>query len=267
MDATAKAGVSWSRPTLTHASLRHVVDAVRNRLAHRVAGEVVDAHPFGFTGRLPFAPTIREIPDQFLLLRVDRNHGLPTSRERRGGRVDVFELRVAVGVRRPFARLLQGVQAIAETVQELPDRGRAHRPPVRGQRAREFRGTLARPPQRRHRVAARQRFDQEVQRLGDPGLRILDAGAPRPGLANAGRRHAARQFAAPVPDRLAGQPGRRRDDRIAAEANRDRFGSGPQPSRALGEQRTHHHILRDESGFQVEVALHRTSVRSRNSYT
>ena len=59
---------------------RHVVDAVRNRLADRVAGKVVDAHPLGLAGRLPLAPAILEIADQFLLLRVDRDHRLPASR-------------------------------------------------------------------------------------------------------------------------------------------------------------------------------------------
>ena len=67
----------------------------------------------------------------------------------------------------------------------------------------------------------------------------------------------------PVPDRLAGQPRRRRDDRIAPEANRDRFGGGPQPPRPLIEQRPHHHILGDERRFEIDIAPHRTRVRSR----
>ena len=53
------------------------------------------------------------------------------------------------------------------------------------------------------------------------------------------------------------------DDRIAAEANRDRFGGGPQPPRPLIEQRPHHHILGDERRFEIEIAPHRTGVRSR----
>ena len=179
----------------------------------------------------------------------------------------MLELRVAIGVRRAFARLLQRVQAIAEAVQQLPDRRRADRPALRGQRAGQLRGALARPPQRRHRVAARQRFDQEVQRLGDPRLRVLDAGAPRPGLADAVGRHALRQFVTPVPDRLARQPRGRRDDRIAPEANRDRFGGGPQPPRPLIEQRPHHHILGDERRFEIGIAPHRIRVRSRLLYS
>src|SRR5688572_13446623 len=74
------------------------------------------------TGWLPLRSGILEIADQFVLLRVEGDHGLPASAERGRGGVDVLELRVAVGVRRTFARLLQCVQAIAESVQELPDR-------------------------------------------------------------------------------------------------------------------------------------------------
>ena len=88
-------------------------------------------------------------------------------------------------------------------------------------------------------------------------------GRPAPGWRMRVGRHALRQFATPVPDRLAGQPRRRRDDRIAAEANRDRFGGGPQPPRPLIEQRPHHHILGDERRFEIGIAPHRTWVRSR----
>src|SRR5215203_5608640 len=49
---------------------------------------------------------------------------------------------VAIGMRGAFARLLQRMQAIAEPVQELPDRRRTHGPALRGQRAGQFRGAL-----------------------------------------------------------------------------------------------------------------------------
>ncbi len=176
----------------------------------------------------------------------------------------MFELGVAIGVRRALARFLERVQAIAEPVQELPDRRRAHGPAVRGQRPGQLRGALARPSQGRHRVAARQRLDQQVQGLGHPRLRLLGVRTPRPGLANAvGRRHALRQLSTPVPNRLPRQPRRRRDDRVAPEADRDRFGGGLQPLRSLIEQRAHHHILGHERCFQVRIAPHRTAVGSR----
>ena len=89
---------------------RHVVDATRNRFADRVPREIVDAHRFGGAGRLPFAARILEIPNQFLLLRVDRDHGLPATEQRRGGRADVLELRVPIRMRRALLGLLDHVR-------------------------------------------------------------------------------------------------------------------------------------------------------------
>ena len=176
----------------------------------------------------------------------------------------MFELGVAIRVRRTFAGLLQRVQPIAEPMQELPDRRRTDQPPLRGERPREARRALAGPPQWRHRVAPCQRFDQEVQRLGHPGLGLLNIRTPGPGTANpVRRRHALRQLQTPIADRLPGQPRRGRDHRVPAEADRHRFRRRPQSPRALIEQWGHRHVLGHERGFEVCVALHRTWVRSR----
>ena len=151
----------------------------------------------------------------------------------------MFELGVAIRVRRTFAGLLQRVQPIAEPMQELPDRRRTDQPPLRGERPREARRALAGPPQPswRHRVAPCQRFDQEVQRLGHPGLGLLNIRTPGPGTANpVRRRHALRQLQTPIADRLPGQPRRGRDHRVPAEADRHRFRRRPQSPRALIEQ-------------------------------
>ena len=123
---------------------RHVVDAIRNRFADRVARKVIHPHALGLTRRLPLASAIREIAHQFLLLGVDGNHRLPAFDERGGGHVDVLELRVTIRVRRAFPRLLQRVQPIAEAVQQFPDRRRADRPALRGQGAGQLRGAAAR---------------------------------------------------------------------------------------------------------------------------
>ena len=73
IDATAKAGVSWSCPTLTHASLRrHVIDPVGNRLPARVRRDIVNVHRLRHARRLPFPAHISEVSDQLLLLCVDR---------------------------------------------------------------------------------------------------------------------------------------------------------------------------------------------------
>ncbi len=242
---------------------RHVVDAVRNRLAHGVAGEIMHAHPLRGARGLPFAPGILEIPHQFLLLRVDGDHGLLALHERGGSRVDMLELRVAVRVRGAFAGLLQRVQPKAESVQQPPHRRRTHRPALRGQRACQLCLALARPPQGRHRIPARHRLDQDHQCFGEPRLDLLDAGSPGTRPTNAPRkRDALRQLPTPIADRLARQTCGRRHDCIAAVPQRRRFRRRPQPAPALIEQRGHHDELGHERRFEVCVALHRTGVRS-----
>ena len=51
-----------------------VVDAVRNRLADRVGGKVVNVYPLGLALWLPLAAAVLEVPDQLLLLRVDGDY-------------------------------------------------------------------------------------------------------------------------------------------------------------------------------------------------
>ena len=58
----------------------HVVDAVGNRLALGVGREIVHAHRWRGALRLPFPAGVLEVPDQFLLLRVDRDHRLSAVR-------------------------------------------------------------------------------------------------------------------------------------------------------------------------------------------
>ena len=54
---------------------REIVDAVGNRLAELLVDEVVHADGNGLTGRLPLAPGVLEIADEFLLLRIDGDDG------------------------------------------------------------------------------------------------------------------------------------------------------------------------------------------------
>ena len=63
-----------------------------------------------------------------------------------------------------------------------------HPPPLLGQRRRQLRATLARPAQRRGRVAARERIHQRLERGLDAGLILLDAGPSAARASNAVRR-------------------------------------------------------------------------------
>ena len=144
----------------------------------RVRREIVDAHLLRPAGRLPFSPAIPEIPDQFLLLGVDRDDRLLMLQEtiRRG--IEVLKLRVAIEVRRAFMALPRRLQAIAQIVEEPAHCRRADAPSLLRQRGRQFRATLAGPPQGRHRVAAGQRIDQRLQGVPEARLRVLEAGTP-----------------------------------------------------------------------------------------
>jgi hypothetical protein len=69
-------------------------------------------------------------------------------------RVDVLELRIPIRVGGPFERLLQGLEAIAEFMQQPPHRSGTHAPTLSCQCCGELRLTLARPAQWGRRVAA-----------------------------------------------------------------------------------------------------------------
>ena len=118
-------------------------------------------------------PLFLKSPTQFLLLRVHRDDWLSALQEIIRRRIDVFELRVAIRMRHPFARLAHRLQAIAQ----LSSAGAplCSNSPAIGlliQRRCELRPTLARPAQRRRRVAACQRANQCLQRRHDARLRL-----------------------------------------------------------------------------------------------
>ena len=177
--------------------------------------------------------------------------------ERRGRRVDVLELRIAIRMRAALLGLAQRLEPVAERMQEMANGRGTHAPPLRRQRRGQLRTTLTRPSQRRHRITARQRLDQQIQRLRHARLGLLDVGTPRSGTANPpGGLHALRQLATPVPNRLPGQSRRRRHERVTAIADRHRFSRRPQATRPLIEHRRHDDKLPDDGGFHVGVAFH-----------
>ena len=51
---------------------RDVVDAIRGGLAQLLVGEVMDADPFGESGRLVPMTAVLDLPDQLLLLCIER---------------------------------------------------------------------------------------------------------------------------------------------------------------------------------------------------
>ena len=250
-------------PAHVHPGLvaRHVVDAVRNRLALRVGREIMHQYRRRRALRLPFPPAVLEVSDQFLLLRVDRDHRLPLGQKGVRGRVDVLELRIAVRVARSLLTLAGRLQPVAQVMQQPADGGRTHAPPLSGQRRGQLRPTLAGPAQRRGRVAARQRVHQRFEGGPQTGLALFDTGPPGARTPYPIRRRLALlDFPASVPDRLPGQTRGRRHQRIPAIADDQRLGRRPPAATALIQHGRHRRVLRDDGGFQFHVALHATEI-------
>ena len=172
----------------------------------------------------------------------------------------MFELRVAVRVRRPFSALAHRLQPIAKLMQQSTHRRRAHLPARAQQRRGELRPTLARPPQRRLRVAARQRVNQLLQRLLDARLRLLDARSSGPRTANSTALSAARfQLPAPLADGRARQSRRVRNQSIASISDGTRFRGRPDTTPALIEKPLDRSVLLNDGRFEFNIASHRGS--------
>ena len=92
-----------------------------------------------------FPPAILEVPDQLLLLRVDRDHRLPLGQKRVGGRIDVLELRVTIRVAGPLLTFAGRLQPVPQLMQQPADGRRTHSPPLLCQPRGELRPTLACP--------------------------------------------------------------------------------------------------------------------------
>jgi hypothetical protein len=198
-----------AEPTLVAAE---VVHAVGDRLAQLGVHEVVGVHRERLTLGLPLAPAVLELAHQLLLLRVHRDDRLRALLHALDRRVDVLELRVAIRVVGTLFGLAVALQAEAGRVEQSPHSSRTQLVALLGECLRQFVRALARPTQRRHRVATGARIDQPFQSLEQ--LRI-GLGQPFAATARAAqsRRHGRIGFKLPNPqlgqafaDRLARHP-------------------------------------------------------------
>ena len=117
----------------------------------------------GLAAGTPLPPGIAEIPDQFLLFRVDRDDRLTAPLEGPHPPVDVLELGVAIGMVVSFLGLAVGLQAVPQVVQQGGDGLVAHGMALAAQFLGQFPGALGGPAQGRLRIAAGGRFDQGLQ--------------------------------------------------------------------------------------------------------
>src|SRR5262249_44983003 len=98
-----------------------VVDPIRDRLAKRLVGEVMDLDRLRLPLRLPLRTDVLELADQLLLLGVDRYDRLTAVLVSDHLPVDVLELSIAVRMRRAFLGLAISLPTIAGPLQQAVD--------------------------------------------------------------------------------------------------------------------------------------------------
>ena len=216
-----------------------VVDAIRHDLAFGLVLEVVNPDAVRIALGAIIRSTVPEVADQLFLLRIDGDDGLACRLRLERFRVDVLELRVAVGMARAFLCLAVRLTREAEfDLEQLADRRRAHRVTEIGQGASEFLAAFRYPQQRASGVAHRRRLDEALEIIEQRRV-VLDrrvppaAGAPRAAIAQRRRF----DIAEPAPDRAARQARQLGNRREAAMARRQNLTGGKHAAPALVELR------------------------------
>src|SRR3954467_15281807 len=117
--------------------------------------------PFKLESALPFLATVLEIADQFLLLGVDGNHRITNRLVLRRPASDLGEL--GVPVRMAFPGLAGRLETVAKVGEKVTDTPLADLMAPLGQFLRQPRRALARPAQRRLRIASGGRLNQGIK--------------------------------------------------------------------------------------------------------
>jgi len=125
--------------------------------------EIMDLDLLGLALGLPLPPAVAVLPHKLFLLGIDRDHGLILPLKRLGSPIDILELGIPIRMTFALDRLAIGLKAVAQVVEQSVDRPLADdvssAPKTIGQLMR----TLARPPQRRHRIATSHGINQGFQ--------------------------------------------------------------------------------------------------------
>jgi hypothetical protein len=147
------------------------------------------------------AAIVAKIADQFLLLRVDRDHWLVVGQSSGHLGVDMGELRIPVGMAVTLLGFAVSLQAVTRRIEQFTHQSAAHLVALLLQRFGQSSHAFAGPPQRRFRIPPGRRFDQRLEIRNQ--CRILDnrqlASRPRP--PNPLRWFVVRQFLQPPSDR------------------------------------------------------------------
>jgi len=145
----------------------------------------VDLDLFRVAARVPFPAAVLVGPDEFLLLRVDRDHRVARAQVGLGLVVEVAELGVAVLVLAALGGLDVGLQAVTSFPQQSADHEITDLVPLLAQRRGQRPDRLAGPAQRRHRIPTGHRVDQRLERRHQLLVVRLGTFATTAGLAGA----------------------------------------------------------------------------------
>src|SRR5271165_1933274 len=97
----------------------------RHRPAKFLDRKIMHANRFRIALRTPLPPSVLEVADKFLLLRVNRDHRLLCRQRRRHAPVEVDKLRIAVGMIAALPGLGVALQTERLPLEQFTDDGAA----------------------------------------------------------------------------------------------------------------------------------------------
>jgi hypothetical protein len=218
-------------------------DAIGRDLAEFRDLEVMHPNRLGLALGTQLLAGVLEVADQLFLLGVDGDG----RRSRRDGglyrRIDVLELRVAIGMAGALAGLPVGLAAVFQLAQQHAHQLLARREALLAQRLGNVALAAADPAQRRFRIAADRMLDQRFERRQQAGLSLdrtfaPPAGTPHPAADLVATRL---QLGNAAIDRAPRNAGRSRNRCHTAHTNGHRLRRGKQPPAPLVEER--HELL------------------------
>ena len=159
-----------------------VIDPVRDGLAQLRDQEIVGPHRFGLALGAPCPARVLEIPNQLLLLGVDRDRRLTLGQRRVDRLVEVLELGVAVGMVRSLAGLAVCLKAVAASAQYRADAGVTDAMTQIAQGPGDLAKALDRPAKRLLGITALRRCDDPLQIPNQPRVGLFQqfAASPHP---------------------------------------------------------------------------------------
>src|SRR5688572_9715817 len=216
-----------------------IVHAVGDGLPLRGNQEVMNPNYLRISLGTPLPACILEVADQLLLLCVHGDHRLLSALKASHQIDDVAELRVPILVLRSFTPLLVGLQAVAQTMQQLCYYRMADRVSHGAQRRGQIADAFQRPPQRRIRISGRRWLHQRVQIREQLGILLGRwlATTTRPARTVRLQVRTALEFAQTALNGRARDPGRALYQGDATVPKRLRLCGGPQPPRPLIQRR------------------------------